>query len=85
MDSQQILSRVAEIVTNISGNVTPVDSDVKLADCGLDSLDAVSVVLDCEEAFSIHVPDEVLDSTNLETLGSIAKLVESCCHDQNAA
>jgi len=38
-------------------------------DLGFDSLDAVEVIIELEEAFTIEIPDEDLDESKLQTFG----------------
>lgn len=59
-------------------NLTKLGPDVEfgpgsvLADLGLDSMSAVSLLLDLEEAFDVIIPDESL--TTLLTSGSVGEL-----------
>lgn len=44
-------------------------------DLGADSLDAVELVFKIEEEFDIHLSEE--ESTNLQTVGDVVKLLEA--------
>jgi len=45
----------------------PVPMDVPLAELGLDSLRAVSLVLDLEDTFEIEFPDQMLNEATFHT------------------
>ncbi len=44
-------------------------------DLGADSIDAVELIMNIEEAFNIQVSDE--DAQNLKTVGDLVKYIES--------
>lgn len=46
-------------------------------DLGVDSLDAVELVMALEEEYGIEIPDE--DVPNLTTIGSIANYIDEHC------
>lgn len=46
-------------------------ADVPLAEIGLDSLRAVSLVLDLEDTFSVEFPDEMLTETTFRTASAL--------------
>jgi acyl carrier protein len=54
-----IENQVKEVIAEyFEVDVSTVVNDMKLADLGADSLDAVEIVLQLEEKFSLTVPDE---------------------------
>ncbi len=50
---------------------TPIPVDAKLADLGLTSVRAVSLVFDLEETFEFEFPDEMLSEATFATRGSL--------------
>ncbi|KAJ9094976.1 hypothetical protein QFC21_005769 [Naganishia friedmannii] len=64
LDKEQITSRVMEVMKGFEkvdgGKLTPSASFT--SDLGLDSLDAVEVVMAIEEEFAIEIPDEEADA-----------------------
>ncbi|KAI5450880.1 mitochondrial acyl carrier protein [Naganishia albida] len=63
LDKEQITSRVLEVLKGFEkvdgGKLTPTATFTK--DLGLDSLDAVEVVMAIEEEFAVEIPDEEAD------------------------
>lgn len=55
-------------ITEIMPEHYPVD------DYGMDSLDVIELIMDCEEVFNIEVSDE--DAENCKTVGDIYTLAE---------
>lgn len=51
--------------------------DASLGDLGLDSMASIDLLLDLEETFGISINDEELTERSFESLGEIARLVES--------
>ncbi|VAW51768.1 hypothetical protein MNBD_GAMMA05-67 [hydrothermal vent metagenome] len=58
-----ILEKVADVIVETAGckreEVTP---DAELAALGVDSLKAITVLFELEEAFDIEIPNEVIPS-----------------------
>jgi len=72
---QQTLAKITTEVHNSSTIKSPADLDRKFAEIGIDSLDAMSVMLEAMERFDIQIPsDEV---TKLTTLNELARFVEA--------
>jgi acyl carrier protein len=46
-------------------------ADSALGALGLDSMAAVNLLVDLEEAFGVQIPDALLDAETFETLGSL--------------
>ncbi|KAJ9108161.1 hypothetical protein QFC20_003522 [Naganishia adeliensis] len=73
LDKEQITSRVLEVLKGFEkvdgGKLTPTATFTK--DLGLDSLDAVEVVMAIEEEFAVEIPDEEADQ-----ITSVAQAIE---------
>lgn len=63
---------VLELV--IEGSAAP---ERKMDDLGLDSLDFAQLLVDLDEEFDIHVPEQ--DAALCETVGELIALVEGKC------
>ena len=67
-----MLTKVAETIAKIAPcNVEDVKPETKLVDLGIDSLKAVSVLFELEEAFDIEIPNELIPS--IVTVNDILK------------
>lgn len=69
-----------EIITKRAGaKGDAVTMDAKLKDLGLESLNAIEMIMDLEEKFDIHIPFNVNDAEakDLETVGDIVRAIES--------
>ena len=57
------LKQVAEIIVNIGQcNVEDVTPDAELMALGIDSLKAINVLFELEEAFDVEIPNEAISS-----------------------
>jgi acyl carrier protein len=68
-----------EIITKRAGaNGDAVNMDAKLKDLGLESLNAIEMVMDLEEKFDINIPFNVNDTEakDFETVGDIVRAIE---------
>jgi acyl carrier protein len=54
----------------LEGNA-PLTPDQPLGDLGLDSMAAVNLLLDLEQAFDVQIPDDLLSAETFETLASV--------------
>lgn len=75
--TQEILTKIAEIVNDVAG--VPVE-DVKpeksfVDDLDIDSLSMVEIVYSLQEAFSIDIPDD--DVKNLRTVQDAVDYIEN--------
>ena len=75
-DVESVSDRVSEIICDQLGcardKVTP---ETHLAnDLGVDSLDAVELIMDLEEEFNINIPDA--DAEKIVTVGEAIKYIE---------
>jgi acyl carrier protein len=75
--TEEIRVKLAELVNDVAG--TPVDQ-VQLDksfvdDLDVDSLAMVEIIVGCEEAFGVTIPDE--ESKNLVTVGDAVAYIEA--------
>ena len=58
--AQDVLDKVIEIISEQMGrDPSEIDRDSTfVADLGMDSLDLVEVIMECEDTFEIDIPDE---------------------------
>jgi acyl carrier protein len=75
--TEEIREKLAELVNDVVG--TPIE-DVQLDksfvdDLDVDSLAMVEIIVGCEEAFGITIPDE--ESKNLLTVGDAVAFIEA--------
>ncbi len=54
----------------LEGNA-PLGRDQPLGDLGLDSMAAVNLLLDLEQAFDVQIPDDLLSAETFETFASV--------------
>jgi acyl carrier protein len=69
-----------EIITKRAGaKGDAVKVDAKLKDLGLESLNAIEMIMDLEEKFDIHIPFNVNDTEakDFETVGDIVRAIET--------
>ncbi|HHW45826.1 MAG TPA: acyl carrier protein [Clostridiales bacterium] len=68
------LSKVAELIAENAGvDAKEITMDTTFEELGLDSLDAVDLVMACEEQFSVTIEmDEAL-----KTVGDVVRLIDS--------
>ena len=68
--------RVAEIVANTAHcKVDDVNPETKLETLGIDSLKAITLLFELEEAFDIHIPNESIPT--ITTVGDIMDRLEA--------
>lgn len=72
-----VFARVKEmIVEELSVEAEKVTLESRLSeDLGADSIDAVELIMNIEDEFSIQVSDE--DAQNLKTVGDLVKYIEA--------
>ena len=73
MDNQLILSKLTGILDN-KGYYNARPEDKLIDDLGLDSLDVVEVIMECERDFNVEIPDE--DADKLTTVGDVVEYLE---------
>jgi acyl carrier protein len=75
MDTQQ---KIAEIVRKCANKPAPPEIDEPLFETGyLDSFVLTDLVLELENNFGVHIPDNELNPRRFETVEKIALLVET--------
>ena len=72
---QQTLVQITINVHHAATITGPEDLDRKFVEIGIDSLDAMSVILEVMERFDIQIPND--DFTKLTTLNEVACFVEA--------
>ena len=66
---------IAKIVAERTGcDVADIKPESKFSELGIDSLDAVEIIMAIEEEFDIEVPDE--EAEKFQIVGDIVKYVE---------
>ncbi|MDR1710614.1 MAG: acyl carrier protein [Propionibacteriaceae bacterium] len=75
--TEEIRAKLAELVNDIAGTpVEKVQLDKSFVDdLDVDSLAMVEIIVGCEEAFSVTIPDE--ESKNLVTVGDAVAYIEA--------
>lgn len=71
---QQTLTKITIEVNNSATIKDPADLNRKFSDIGIDSLDAMSVLLEVMEHFDIQIPEGEIKK--LTTLNELARFVE---------
>jgi len=72
---QEKLVRIALEVNAKASLKEAADLDRKFKDVGIDSLEAMSVILAATEQFGLTIPDEEVDG--ISTLNELARLIEA--------
>lgn len=77
---EEILSRVRRMLIEALGierDPEEIDPDTPLfgSGLGLDSIDAVEVVLSLEEVFGVRLPDDASGRTEMRTVNSVVDLI----------
>lgn len=85
--ADSVESKVYEIIADILSvnndediDSRDISSDMSLYDLGLDSLDAVTLVMSIESEFDITISDEAADEAaeKITTVGDLISFVSSC-------
>jgi acyl carrier protein len=74
-----ILERLEPVVRQhlrFLDGVARIPSDQPLKELGLDSLGAINLLFEVEQAFEVVIPDRLLIESTFETLGSLTSVVE---------
>jgi len=74
-----IFEKVAEIIVNTAHcKIDDVRPESELQALGVDSLKAITVIFELEEAFDIEIPNEVIPS--IVTVNDILEKLNECQH-----
>lgn len=78
METAEIETKVIKVITDQLGE--PKDGPIKResnlsSDLGADSLDTVEIVMNLEDAFDIHIPDDKVEK--VKTVGDVIDFVKS--------
>ncbi len=70
------ISVIADIIVDtVQCGRDDIVAEARLADLGVDSLKAITVLYELEEAFDIEIPNEVIEQ--IETVGDIVAKVDA--------
>ncbi len=70
-----ILEKVAEIIVEtVHCNAEDIKAETELESLGIDSLGAITLIFELEEAFGIEIPNEVIPS--IKTVNDIIEKLE---------
>lgn len=73
------LDKVAEVIAKTAHcNIEDVTPETQLEELGIDSLKAITVLFELEEAFDIEIPNELISSIN--TVNDILEKLEDIRH-----
>lgn len=81
-DKNKTLEKVSEIIDTVLGFTSDeitLESNIE-NDLGADSLDKVELIIECEKAFDIQIPDEKAES--VQTIGDVVNLIDSILEKQ---
>lgn len=67
---------IARASNNLDAITVEIDPDVSFYDQGIDSLDALGIVLRVEEVYGLKIPDEEVE--NLDSIAALAAYIERC-------
>ncbi len=74
-----VLNKVAEVIVNIANcKIEDVTPEAELMALGIDSLKAITVLFEIEEAFDIEIPNEVIPS--IVTVNDILEKITEIRH-----
>jgi len=74
-----LLNKVAEIIVKIAHcNVDDVRPETELVALGIDSLKAITMLFELEEAFDISIPNEIIPS--ITTVNDILEKLDDSRH-----
>ena len=81
-----VASDVIEIIQKkVRSGKTEITLDDKLADLGLESIDAIEMIFDLEEKFDIQIPYNANNPEfPLDTVGDVVKAIEAIVAKKNA-
>ncbi|GAA0133908.1 hypothetical protein YSY43_07480 [Paenibacillus sp. YSY-4.3] len=84
---QDIESQVKSILFNLFSNSNPDDitNETDLDDIGLDSLNAIQLIVQLEDAFGMSIDDDELLYENFNTIPKIVDVVKSKLVEENNA
>ncbi len=63
----------------------PITADSDLVELGLDSMQAINVLFDLEDAFGVSLPDDELNERTFATAGSLWGAVQRAAEAQGVA
>lgn len=76
---EDVLQIIADYKNLDRGDVTP---ERTFEELGIDSLDAIDIIYEVEDKFSVDVPQEAVDMEQMKSVGDVLALVERITGDQ---
>lgn len=74
-----VFEKVAEIIVKtVNCNAEDIKAETKLESLGIDSLGAITLIFELEEAFDIEIPNEAIPS--IKTVNDIIEKLEGTGH-----
>lgn len=75
---EKLITILAEVLKLSDNDVANIADDTDLTTIGLDSLNAIEVVVNIEMEFDIMVDDDDLSLNNLASIGMLEQIVCKC-------
>lgn len=75
---EEIRNEVFKLLDVDENQFSEIDNDTDLANYGLDSLNAIEIVVLLESVFGVSIPDEDLIFEKLCTINKINETIEKC-------
>ncbi|MGL5346352.1 MAG: phosphopantetheine-binding protein [Peptostreptococcaceae bacterium] len=78
MDKNEMMTKYYDVVNKyVDLDVSQLDFSISLNEIGLNSFNAIQILVDLEETFEIEFPDEKVVPEMFETIGSIFHTLEN--------
>lgn len=84
MKNNQVEEKIKEIIASRMKDKTKAENiayDTPLLSLGIDSILALSILVEIEEVFDIEIDDEFLNMDKIKDIASFTQLVKSCMQD----
>lgn len=74
---KKIRDFISEVIEFGQGEIDSIDLDTDLVEYGLDSINAIELIVRLEEEFEIEVDDDDLLIDNINTINKLISIIES--------
>ncbi|MDR3163681.1 MAG: phosphopantetheine-binding protein [Mycoplasmataceae bacterium] len=76
MSQNKVIDAINQVVQerNIKLTVSSANKQMTLKELGIDSLEAMGIIVGVEQSLNVHLPDEIL--ANMRTLGDLINAFE---------